>query len=61
MIMNNKEIVKLINNSLKELSFSNDKIGEAMKYTLVDDGAKRLRPLCFCSLTRCLMNLFLNL
>lgn len=45
--MNNKEIVKLINNSLKDLSFSNDKIGEAMKYTLVDDGAKRLRPLLF--------------
>lgn len=47
MIMNNKEIVKLINNSLRDLSFSNDKIGEAMKYTLVDDGAKRLRPLLF--------------
>ena len=47
MIMNSKEIINLINTSLKDLKFSDDKIGEAMRYTLVDDGAKRLRPLLF--------------
>ena len=47
MIMNKKEIVDLINTSLKNLKFSDDKIGEAMRYTLIDDGAKRLRPLLF--------------
>ncbi|MDU1878698.1 MAG: polyprenyl synthetase family protein, partial [Finegoldia magna] len=45
--MNKKEIVDLINTSLKNLKFSDDKIGEAMRYTLIDDGAKRLRPLLF--------------
>ena len=47
MIMNSQEIINLINTSLKELKFSDDKIGEAMRYTIVDDGAKRLRPLLF--------------
>lgn len=47
MIMNSKEIINLINTSLKDLKFSDDKIGEAMQYTIVDDGAKRLRPLLF--------------
>ena len=47
MIMNSQEIMNLINTSLKELKFSDDKIGEAMRYTIVDDGAKRLRPLLF--------------
>ena len=37
----------MINTSIKALKFSDDKIGEAMRYTLVDDGAKRLRPLLF--------------
>lgn len=47
MIMNSQEIINLINTTIKALKFSDDKIGEAMRYTIVDDDAKRLRPLLF--------------
>lgn len=47
MMMNNKEIVLAINNFIGKLNFSNDKISEAIKYTIVNDEAKRIRPLLF--------------
>ncbi len=47
MTMSNEYLIDFINTGLKNLQFSQDKIGEAMRYTIIDDGAKRIRPLLF--------------
>lgn len=42
-----KEITLRINEAIRDLSYPEDVVGEAMEYAMVDDKAKRIRPILF--------------